>query len=528
MLILSSKDTESDELKSEDSDLEPMVRGRPSSCVFVASLCSSKSDDELCVSVTEHFQKWGKLSTVKVLRDTSNRPYAFVQYTNDYDSKRAIIKGHNSVLDGRNIRCEAAKVNRTLFVSSNESISEAVIRNHLAKFGEIELLCPSNSFGHLYRSNGYTRISRNWFCKFVYRDDAIRAFANITEAKTFNVEWTQNIEEEDEEKDYLRIRGKIDENVTFDKFSIFVGQLSSDVTQEDVESRFSRHGTIVTANLVKKGSNTFAFIKYEDESSAAGAVERENHSMFKGKTMHVQYRETHPAARRSIKPKHNGLALAPPPINFSKRIESGGSWGRKTQAVNHNTYPTSKKFNGYSSNNANRNPPSIQGKGVYGSHHTVDTRRSQNFREFSENNTKPERIDSPTPPPSDRSCEIYSSTRSKYSSSTAVNSQRADSLNIDTKVIKADIGTSGGPTNTANMPFFYYIPNTDINSNFPPPVPPSGSGPTPSPHSYYNLYQQYYVPYEGPEFPQHPQYGIPPYPMYYKSDGKFPNSENKG
>ena len=68
------------------------------------------SDDALCVSVTDHFKQWGTLATVKVLRDTCNRPYAFVQYTTDSDSKLAIEKGHNSVLDGRNIS-EAAKVN---------------------------------------------------------------------------------------------------------------------------------------------------------------------------------------------------------------------------------------------------------------------------------------------------------------------------------------------------------------------------------------------------------------------------------
>lgn len=75
-----------------------LVRGRPSACVFVASLCSTLSDDELSISVTNHFQQWGSLATVKVLRDTCNRPYAFVQYTTDEQSKLAIEKGHNSVL----------------------------------------------------------------------------------------------------------------------------------------------------------------------------------------------------------------------------------------------------------------------------------------------------------------------------------------------------------------------------------------------------------------------------------------------
>ena len=82
----------------------------------------------------------GHISHSQVLRDTCNRPYAFVQYTTDSDSKLAIEKGHNSVLDGRNIRCEAAKVNRTLFVSSKSFLSKSIIRDRLSNFGEIEEL----------------------------------------------------------------------------------------------------------------------------------------------------------------------------------------------------------------------------------------------------------------------------------------------------------------------------------------------------------------------------------------------------
>jgi hypothetical protein len=39
------------------SDDEGSFRGRPSSCVFVASLAASLTDDELSMSVTKHFEK---------------------------------------------------------------------------------------------------------------------------------------------------------------------------------------------------------------------------------------------------------------------------------------------------------------------------------------------------------------------------------------------------------------------------------------------------------------------------------------
>lgn len=43
--------------KKKTIDGETSFRGRPSSCVFVASLAASLTDDDLSVSVTSHFEK---------------------------------------------------------------------------------------------------------------------------------------------------------------------------------------------------------------------------------------------------------------------------------------------------------------------------------------------------------------------------------------------------------------------------------------------------------------------------------------
>lgn len=351
-----------------------LVRGRPSACVFVASLCSTLSDDELSISVTNHFQQWGSLATVKVLRDTCNRPYAFVQYTTDEQSKLAIEKGHNSVLDGRNIRCEAAKVNRTLFLSSKSLLNYEVVEDRLSAFGELEDLVPSTAKGELYNNANSEKGYKNWFCKFVYRDDAIRAYANLTEEGIYKIEWTQNIDKSSARKSDGE-ESEFDTRVKFDKFSIFVGQLNPTVTDESLGERFQRHGEIINLNLVKKANNTFAFIKYKDESSAASAVERENHSMFCGKTMHVQYREIHPSSTpmryrgsgggfghgNSTSTGSSGsggggnltnigIALAPPPINLNKRSFTKNEFS-KFHTKEFNSKP---KFNGYPSNSYNK------------------------------------------------------------------------------------------------------------------------------------------------------------------------------
>ncbi|ODV80652.1 uncharacterized protein CANTADRAFT_33947, partial [Suhomyces tanzawaensis NRRL Y-17324] len=305
----------SSEIKLTENE-KTFCRGRPSSCVFVASLAANRTDDELSVAVATHFQKWGVPSTVKVLRDTCNRPYAFVQYSNNLEAKRAIKFGHNSILNGRNIRCEQAKVNRTLFLSSLTVFTEKAIEKHLTDFGEIEQLAQSDPAGVLVESHS-AKGSKAWYCKFVYRDDAIRAFANLSEGNNFEVEWAQNIDTCNNDPEIEELESK----PSFDKFSIFVGQLSPNIKDKELKERFSRHGMITHVDLIRKPGNTFAFVKFEDESSAASAVERENHSMLCGKTMHVQYRETFVNPSRSFD-RVKGIALAPPPINLNRRYSN--------------------------------------------------------------------------------------------------------------------------------------------------------------------------------------------------------------
>lgn len=256
------------------------------------------------------------MALVKVLRDPSNRPYAFVQYSNDADAKRALREGQHSVLDGRTIRCEPAKVNRTLYIATcnDLEISLKDIKEIIGQYGEIEQVVGDND--STYRKSN---INRAWFCQFAYRDDAIRAYANLRLSPDWIVEWAQNIEHPSEDKQ---------EPVEIDKCSIFVGQLDGKVTKELLNDRFSRHGKINEIVLVLRPGNNFAFVKFITEKAAAAAVERENHAVFMDKTMHVQYRELH--HRKKFQSNTPRLSLAPPPVNLPVRRASTGSGFHKS------------------------------------------------------------------------------------------------------------------------------------------------------------------------------------------------------
>lgn len=288
--------------------------------LFFYSLAASLTDDELSLSVTKHFQQWGELALVKVLRDPANRPYAFVQYTNDQDANKALKEGQHSILDGRAIRCEKAKVNRTLYIATGDGkdISLRELKESLYQFGEIEEMIGNNDSS--YRKSN---LNKAWFCKFAYRDDAIRAYANLRLSPDWIVEWAQNIEQGDS----FEKSNESSSEIVIDKYSVFIGQLDDKVTKEKLHERFSRHGKINEVTLVLRPGNNFAFIKFETEKAAAAAVERENHAIFLDKTMHVQYRELHHKRSRFSSSSSNSprLNLAPPPVNLPYRRASTGS-----------------------------------------------------------------------------------------------------------------------------------------------------------------------------------------------------------
>ncbi|QPG73234.1 hypothetical protein FOA43_000541 [Brettanomyces nanus] len=305
-------------LYSLEKKEERKPRGRPSACIFVASLSSGLSDDVLCQSVTSHFAQWGKITLVKVLRDPANRPYAFVQYDTEKEAKTAISEGQHSILNGRTVRCERARVNRTLYLQMNDKgVSAKRLCKFLEAFGEVErMVAVDQNFEALPSQKGP---SKNWFAKFVFRQDAISAFANLKTKAAWCIEWAQNLEDE-----YDDIP-----DVTIDRFSIFVGHLDPRISRQEVVERFETHGMIKEAILVNRPLNNFAFIKFKEKESAASAVEAENHALFKYQTIHVQYRELYNNYRK----KYAGLSshrlnLAPPPINFRKKYSFGSTDSR--------------------------------------------------------------------------------------------------------------------------------------------------------------------------------------------------------
>ncbi|KAF9570172.1 hypothetical protein EC968_002111 [Mortierella alpina] len=299
----------------EEEHPEERTRGEPQACLFVASLAASKTDAQLMESVTEHFKKWGPLLNVKVLKDWMQRPYSFVQFERVEDARRAMIEAQNSVIDGRHIRIEQARVNRTLLILRlGRTTTEQDIIDVLEQYGPLEDVS-------VFHDLGPVRNKRYAFAKFCYRDDAINAFMGLRNDSKWTIEWAPNLTKENQ----------------IERESVFVGQLNPDlVTESTLRDRFQEYGNIENIHLVKRTrpganqSSAFAFIDFDDEQSARAAIDNENNASFLGTTIRVQYRESgeYRQQRQTVALQATrGLAGGPPPVNaMSPLPHYGGAY----------------------------------------------------------------------------------------------------------------------------------------------------------------------------------------------------------
>ncbi|KAJ1554001.1 hypothetical protein HK405_006289 [Cladochytrium tenue] len=250
----------------------------PQACLFVANLNSARSDEELYEGVHAFFVRWGPLFSVKVHRDLSTRPSAFVQFYRIADAKRAMQEATGSLLDSRPIRIEQAKVNRTLFLKFGSHFTYEQILGVLEEHGPVEHL----SILH----DKETGLSKGCgFAKFFSREHAIKAFLAIRRNRLWTVDWAT----------------KIDKERVVDLNSIFVGKINQElVTEEELRRRFSRYGEIESVQLwnrFPRGATSrpaFAFVRFVDEKVAEIAIEEENGSSWLDRIIKVQYREVVP------------------------------------------------------------------------------------------------------------------------------------------------------------------------------------------------------------------------------------------
>ncbi|KAK9389434.1 hypothetical protein V1515DRAFT_613642 [Lipomyces mesembrius] len=215
--------------------VDAIDRSHPSACLFVASLSSAHTLESLRIAVMNVFAKWNPLD-VTAHRDSSDRPYAFVQLRSYEDARDALRECRGALIFDRPIRCEHARVNRALFLASaSRHLLRRDAENIFKKFGQLEFLISATiQYG---RGN-----VRGWCAKFEYREDAIEAYFNLKPNEDCIIFYVQNPDP--------RIP------TSMDNPSIFIRNLDAKrVTTELLQSRFATYGRIIDIELLNRSSS---------------------------------------------------------------------------------------------------------------------------------------------------------------------------------------------------------------------------------------------------------------------------------
>jgi RNA recognition motif-containing protein len=163
-------------------------------------------------------------------------PFAFVHYESCEEAETALKNAPGKFLNGRRIRVEKAKVNRSLFIKFPDNKSTPEIFQNLKKFGTIEKFIRGKS--------------GSAFVKYNFREDALDAFSSLKQENNVNAEWVSS-------KNY-----------------IFISNLDVTVDYCKLYNRFSNHGDITNFQLFYYYDlkNIFALINYKLHDSCIDAV----------------------------------------------------------------------------------------------------------------------------------------------------------------------------------------------------------------------------------------------------------------
>ncbi|PSR77773.1 hypothetical protein BD289DRAFT_486340 [Coniella lustricola] len=265
----------------------------PTACVFVANLPEPKEDTALEAAIYREFLQYGKC-WVKIRRDTTHMPFAFVQYTNDAEAHAALAHAKGALILGRPCRTEPVKANRTYVIQKKDGgpISLEEAREALLTFG------PLSKCEHLHdqlrKPLGYPPTVLVEFAMFDANRDLQSVFRldphyHVT---AFDLKRTCAVNRLSNDEAFLAACER-------DRRSIFVGDLAHDATDELLRELFSQAGEILNVNIFQRAFpvnhsttssivRTMAFVEYTQPNMPEDAIAKFHGAHFMGNTIRVE------------------------------------------------------------------------------------------------------------------------------------------------------------------------------------------------------------------------------------------------
>ncbi|KAE8440775.1 hypothetical protein EG329_006592 [Mollisiaceae sp. DMI_Dod_QoI] len=294
---------ESVSIKAEDAQ----AYYPPSSCVFVANLLQSESDEALEVAVTQVFREYGVVF-VKIRRDAKHMPFAFCQYTNDHDATRAIKEGRGRTIKGRPCRCEKAKAHRLFFFERKygAAITPQEVEDLLRGFGRINYCRPVSLIERATHN-----LDEGVIVQFELYDEGQAALQAYRNHEEYKMQSLANMDMSSPSRDRVHEdpvgRHYLDE-YDIERRSIYVGNLPTDAVNDDLRDVFVKFGTIIKVTLHKNESiidanqqRCFGFVEFETQPSITLVLTENQANGFtlRGMLLRVAQKDTNAATARS-------------------------------------------------------------------------------------------------------------------------------------------------------------------------------------------------------------------------------------
>ena len=282
---------------------------------------------ELDAAVTEAmlfelFSSIGQVASIRVCRDAVSRRslgYAYVNYNNTADGERALEELNYTIIKGRPCRIMWSQRDPLLrktgqgnvFIKNlDTAIDNKALHDTFAAFGNI-LSCKVAQ-DELGNSKGYG------FVHYETGEAATNAIKHVNgmllnEKKVFV---GHHIPRKDRDSKFDEMKA----NFT----NIYVKNIQSDVTDEELRTLFEKFGEVTSAAIARDSESTksrgFGFVNYVKHEHAAKAVDELNDKDFKGQSLYVgraqkkhereeELRKQHEAARAEKNQKYQGVNL---------------------------------------------------------------------------------------------------------------------------------------------------------------------------------------------------------------------------
>ncbi|CAF0708784.1 unnamed protein product [Brachionus calyciflorus] len=233
--------------------------------LFVGNIAPEMDNDKLRLK----FEKYGKINYFIIKKDVASKNYfGFIGFADYYCGQKALENlSEFEVLPKKRIIVEISQ-------QQQKKIFFDKVPYHLTKKKLFEIY--SKHFENIQTLFLYEKKDDNYKQCFLEFDT--RHQANIARSKLSTIEINYEIvKKEDESSDEFKY--------TYDKRKIFIKNVNSNTTTDEVYSHFNTFGKIVFIRKIEK----YAIIKYEDEASALEAINQKNKTFLGPNRINICY-----------------------------------------------------------------------------------------------------------------------------------------------------------------------------------------------------------------------------------------------